>query len=108
MILIHCVSSVNSAKDFLSALKFLRVTGGIEETTFFMNLIDKPLANAGAGQQSDDVKLAKQLFQSLTGDLTLRRRKDMAFVDLKLPPKKEYVHRITLRDDERARYDALL
>ncbi|KAI1651462.1 SNF2 family N-terminal domain-containing protein [Daldinia loculata] len=98
---------VNSPKDFLSALKFLRMTGGIEETTFFVNLIDKPLSNGGEGGKSDKFKLAKQLFQSLTRDLCLRRRKDMKFVDLKLPPKTEYIHRIKFRDDERVRYDAL-
>ena len=35
-------------------------------------------------------------------------RKDMKFVDLKLPPKTEYIHRIKFRDDEKKRYDALL
>lgn len=84
------------------------MTGGIEETTFFVNLIDKPLSNGGEGGKSDKFKLAKQLFQSLTRDLCLRRRKDMKFVDLKLPPKTEYIHRIKFRDDERVRYDALL
>ena len=41
-------------------------------------------------------------------DLCLRRKKDMKFVDLKLPAKTEYIHRITFRDDERKKYDALL
>jgi SWI/SNF-related matrix-associated actin-dependent regulator of chromatin subfamily A3 len=41
-------------------------------------------------------------------DLCLRRRKDMKFVDLKLPAKKEYVHRIAFRKDEKRKYDALL
>ncbi|KAI8963341.1 SNF2 family N-terminal domain-containing protein [Daldinia sp. FL1419] len=99
---------VNSPKDFLSALKFLGVTGGIEETTFFVNLIDKPLSSGEGGENGDAFKLAKQLFQSLTRDLCLRRRKDMKFVDLKLPAKTEYIHRIKFRDDEKKRYDALL
>ncbi|KAI1482385.1 SNF2 family N-terminal domain-containing protein [Daldinia eschscholtzii] len=98
---------VNSPKDFLSALKFLRMTGGIEETTFFVNLIDKPLSNGEEGGKGAEFQLAKQLFQSLTRDLCLRRRKDMKFVDLKLPPKTEYIHRIKFRDDEKKRYDAL-
>ena len=41
-------------------------------------------------------------------DLCLRRKKDMAFVDLKLPPKTEYIHRITFWPDEKKKYDALL
>jgi SWI/SNF-related matrix-associated actin-dependent regulator of chromatin subfamily A3 len=32
----------------------------------------------------------------------------MKFVDLKLPAKKEYVHRIPFRKDEKRKYDALL
>ncbi|KAI0838894.1 SNF2 family N-terminal domain-containing protein [Hypoxylon sp. FL0890] len=99
---------VNSPKDFLSALKFLGVTGGIEETAFFVRLIDKPLSYGQAGTQNDEYKLAVQLFQSLTNDLCLRRRKDMKFVDLKLPAKTEYIHRIKFREDERVRYNALL
>ncbi|KAI1807585.1 SNF2 family N-terminal domain-containing protein [Daldinia bambusicola] len=98
---------VNSPKDFLSALKFLGMTGGIEETTFFVSMIDKPLSSGIEGGENE-FKLAQRLFQSLTRDLCLRRRKDMKFVDLKLPPKTEYIHRIKFRDDERQRYDALL
>ncbi|KAI1470954.1 SNF2 family N-terminal domain-containing protein [Daldinia caldariorum] len=98
---------VNSPKDFLSALKFLRMTGGIEETTFFVNMIDKPLSSGTEGGENE-FKLAKQLFQSLTRDLCLRRRKNMKFVDLKLPAKTEYIHRIKFRNDEKQRYDALL
>lgn len=32
----------------------------------------------------------------------------MKFVDLKLPEKKEFVHRITFRADEKKKYDTLL
>lgn len=38
----------------------------------------------------------------------MRRRKDMKFVDLKLPPKTEYIHRITFWPDEKKKYEALL
>ncbi|KAI1136949.1 SNF2 family N-terminal domain-containing protein [Hypoxylon sp. FL0543] len=98
---------VNSPKDFLSVLKFLQVTGGIEETAFFVRLIDKPLSSGQSGGQSEEHRLAAQLFQSITHDLCLRRRKDMKFVDLKLPAKTEYIHRIKFREDEKIRYNAL-
>ncbi|KAI1383120.1 SNF2 family N-terminal domain-containing protein [Hypoxylon trugodes] len=98
---------VNSTKDFLSVLKFLRITGGIEEPAIFLRLIDKPLSNGVAGANNNDYALASQLFQSLTRDLCLRRRKDMSFVDLKLPTKTEYIHRIKFRGGEKIRYDAL-
>jgi SWI/SNF-related matrix-associated actin-dependent regulator of chromatin subfamily A3 len=32
----------------------------------------------------------------------------MNFVDLKLPPKTEYIHRITFWADEKKKYEALL
>lgn len=51
---------------------------------------------------------AELLLQSVMQDLCLRRKKDMKFVDLKLPPKTEYIHRITFRSDEKNKYDALL
>ncbi|OTA75280.1 hypothetical protein M434DRAFT_402689 [Hypoxylon sp. CO27-5] len=98
---------VNSPKDFLSALKFLGMTGGIEQTAIFVRLIDKPLSNGQAGYQDDKYRLAAQLFRSLTQDLCLRRRKDMQFVNLKLPTKTEYIHRIKFREDEKVKYDAL-
>jgi SWI/SNF-related matrix-associated actin-dependent regulator of chromatin subfamily A3 len=41
-------------------------------------------------------------------DVCLRRRKDMKFVDLKLPAKTEYIHRITFWADEKKKYEALL
>lgn len=41
-------------------------------------------------------------------DLCLRRKKDMKFIDLKLPEKKEFVHRISFKPEEKRKYDALL
>ncbi|KAI1459303.1 SNF2 family N-terminal domain-containing protein [Annulohypoxylon moriforme] len=99
---------VNSTKDFLSVLKFLQVTGGIEEARLFIQLIDKPLTNGSRGPDDRKYKLASKLFQLLTTDLCLRRRKDMKFVDLKLPPKTEYIHRIKFREDEKNKYSTML
>ncbi|XXG98117.1 hypothetical protein Hte_004437 [Hypoxylon texense] len=98
---------INSPKDFLSALMFLRMTGGIEEPGIFLRIIDKPL-NLKGDNGTIDFKVAKQLFQSLTTELCLRRRKDMKFIDLKLPAKTEYVHRIKFTNEEKRKYDALL
>ncbi|KAI0160917.1 SNF2 family N-terminal domain-containing protein [Hypoxylon sp. FL1284] len=99
---------INSPQDFLSALQFLRITGGIEQPGIFLRIVDKPLQSGRAGDESTECKLAKKLFQSLTRDLSLRRRKDMKFVDLKLPAKTEYIHRIKFTDEEQRQYDALL
>lgn len=41
-------------------------------------------------------------------DLCIRRKKDMKFVDLKLPEKTEQTIRIAFWPDEQKKYDALL
>jgi len=93
-------TSVNNIKDLHSLLKFLRITGGLEQPDIFNTVIARPL---GFGEAS-----AEALLQSLMQDLCLRRRKDMKFVDLKLPAKTEYIHRITFWPDEKKKYEALL
>ena len=55
-----------------------------------------------------DIPGAHGLLQTLVQDICLRRRKDMKFVDLKIPPKTEYMHKITFRADEKVKYNALL
>jgi SWI/SNF-related matrix-associated actin-dependent regulator of chromatin subfamily A3 len=81
-------------------IRFLRITGGIELTEVFNRVITRRLGTSGG--------LAETLVQRLMRDICLRRRKDMKFVDLKLPEKKEFVHRITFRADEKRKYDTLL
>lgn len=91
---------INNIKDLHSLLKFLRITGGIEQAEIFNTVITRPLANGDPR--------AENLLQALMKDLCLRRRKDMKFVDLKLPTKTEYIHRITFWPDEKKKYEALL
>lgn len=61
---------VNHIKDLHSMVKFLRLTGGIEDLQVFNTVIDRPLTQ-GYHQ-------AEVLLQSLMQDICLRRRKDMA------------------------------
>ncbi|KAH8889732.1 hypothetical protein GQ53DRAFT_747953 [Thozetella sp. PMI_491] len=91
---------INSIRDLLSVLKFLRITGGIEQPEIFQAAITRPLAS---GERT-----AEMLVQSLMADLCLRRKKSLKFIDLNLPPKTEYIHRITFWPDEQTKYDALL
>ena len=91
---------MNSVKDLQSLVKFLHITGGIEQPEVFDLKITRNLASGN--------KDAEALLQSLMHDICLRRRKDMKFVDLKLPAKTEYLHRITFRPDEKRKYDALM
>lgn len=90
---------VNSIKDLYSMLKFLRISGGLERLDIFNAVLTRPLAN---GDEN-----AERLLQTLMEAMVLRRKKDMSFVDLKLPEKTEYIHRIDFREDEQEKYDAL-
>ncbi|KAH7328114.1 SNF2 family N-terminal domain-containing protein [Stachybotrys elegans] len=91
---------INSVKDLHSLIKFLHITGGIELPEVFNNKITRQLAE---GDQRAEI-----LLQALMQDICLRRKKDMQFVDLKLPEKKEYIHRIAFKPQEKRKYDALL
>ncbi|KAK0620314.1 RAD5-like protein [Immersiella caudata] len=91
---------VNNIKDVHSLLKFLHIAGGIEQLEVFNAVITRPLASGD--------RMSEALLQSLMTDLCLRRKKDMKFIDLKLPAKAEYIHRIAFWPDERKKYDALL
>ncbi|KAK2624421.1 hypothetical protein QTJ16_006371 [Diplocarpon rosae] len=90
---------VNTIKDLYSMLKFLGITGGLERMELFNAVLTRPLS---LGDPNADL-----ILHSIMRTLCLRRKKDMAFVDLKLPELSEYVHRIPFRADEREKYDAL-
>lgn len=90
---------VNSVKDLYSMLKFLRITGGLEKAELFNSILTRPLSH---GDPQADLVL-----QSIMRTLCLRRRKDMKFIDLRLPELTEYVHRISFRAEEREKYKAL-
>lgn len=90
---------VNSVKDLHSLVRFLHLTGGIEQAEIFNTNVTRELA-AGDGT-------GEAILQALVQDICLRRKKDMNFVDLKLP-EKEYLHRITFHPSEKQKYDALL
>ncbi|KAE8448579.1 hypothetical protein EG329_009004 [Mollisiaceae sp. DMI_Dod_QoI] len=90
---------VNSIKDLYSMLKFIGITGGLEQLDIFNAVLARPLAHADPN--------ADLILQSIMKTMCLRRKKDMKFVDLKLPELSEYVHRITFRKDEKEKYEAL-
>lgn len=91
---------VNNIKDLYSMVKFLGLVGGIQDPEVFNTVIARPLEFGD--------RRAETLLQSLMTDICLRRKKDMKFVDLKLPLKSEYVHRISFYPEEKKKYDALL
>ncbi|KAK3678603.1 hypothetical protein LTR78_001901 [Recurvomyces mirabilis] len=90
---------VNSLKDLYSALRFLGVTGGLEQLPVWNSVLTRPLKS---GDPS-----AVYLLQAIMKALTLRRRKDMAFIDLRLPQLEEFMHPVRFTPKERERYSAL-
>lgn len=72
---------------------------GLERLELFNAVLTRPL---NFGDRNAEV-----ILQSIMRTMCLRRKKDMKFVDLKLPELSEYVHRIAFRKDEREKYEAL-
>ncbi|KAI4745354.1 SNF2 family DNA-dependent ATPase domain-containing protein [Aureobasidium sp. EXF-12298] len=90
---------INSLKDLYSLLRFIGITGGLEKLEVFNSVLVRPVKN------NDSSAIA--LLQAIMSSFTLRRRKEMKFVDLKLPELSEFVHRIEFADKEKERYAAL-
>lgn len=90
---------INNLKDLYSLVKFIGMTGGLQRLEIFNSVLIRPLK---AGAQD-----ATLLLQALMGTICLRRRKDMKFIDLRLPELSEYVHRIKFFPQEKEKYDAL-
>ncbi|KAI0521262.1 SNF2 family N-terminal domain-containing protein [Xylaria bambusicola] len=103
---------VNNTTDFWSALLFLKISGGIQEKSIFNSRIARPLEGI-VKDKNNTVRLkirgeAQALFQALVQDLCLRRKKDMAFINLRMPEKSEYVHRVRFTKLEQLRYEEIL
>ncbi|EME49117.1 hypothetical protein DOTSEDRAFT_67996 [Dothistroma septosporum NZE10] len=90
---------VNSLADLYSLLRFVGVSGGLDRLEMFNRVLVRPIKN---GDES-----ATSLLKAIMKAFTLRRRKDMKFIDLKLPKLEEFVHRIDFTEKEKERYDAL-
>ena len=90
---------INTLKDLYSLVKFLRLSGGLEQYDIFNSVLIRPLK---AGSQD-----ATLLLQALMGTICLRRKKEMKFVDLRLPALSEYVHRVEFLPHEKEKYEAL-
>ncbi|KAB8264041.1 SNF2 family N-terminal domain-containing protein [Aspergillus pseudonomiae] len=88
---------VNSLKDLYSQIRFLRLSGGLEDMTVFTSVLIRPL-------MSEDPN-ARLLLQALMSTICLRRRKDMEFVNLRLPPLTSRVLRIKFHTHEQEKYD---
>jgi SWI/SNF-related matrix-associated actin-dependent regulator of chromatin subfamily A3 len=90
---------INSLKDLYSIVKFLRLSGGLDRYDLFHSALIRPVA---AGSSS-----GSRLLRVLMQDISLRRKKDMKFVDLRLPELTEYIHKIDFLPHEMEKYEAL-
>jgi len=89
---------INYLRDLYAHLRFIGITGGLEQLEVFNSVLVRPLKNGSVD--------ATFLLQAIMAAFTLRRRKEMAFIDLKLPKIEEYKYAVTFTDEEKSRYDA--
>ena len=90
---------INNLKDLYSLIRFLRLTGGLERLAIFNGALIRPL--------KEGHEWASKLLQALMSTICLRRRKEMKFIDLKLPELSEYVHRVEFLPHEKEKYEAV-
>lgn len=88
---------INSLKDLYSQVRFLKLTGGLEDMAVFNSVLIRPLANDDPG--------ARLILQALMATICLRRRKDMDFVNLRLPPLTSRVLRVKFHPYEQEKYN---
>ncbi|USP79733.1 Putative SWI/SNF-related matrix-associated actin-dependent regulator of chromatin subfamily A member 3-like 1 [Curvularia clavata] len=90
---------INNLKDLYSQVRFLRLSGGLDSFEVFHSAIMRPVMQGDArGQKS---------LQMLMSDICLRRKKEMGFIDLRLPQLYEYVHKVKLHAHEQEKYNVL-
>jgi SWI/SNF-related matrix-associated actin-dependent regulator of chromatin subfamily A3 len=89
---------VNSLRDLYTLLRFVGITGGLEQLEVFNSVLVRPLKSGSVD--------ATFLLQAIMAAFTLRCRKEMSFIDLSLPKIEEYKHAVTFTDKEKARYEA--
>ncbi|KAJ4301139.1 hypothetical protein N0V90_003229 [Kalmusia sp. IMI 367209] len=89
---------INNLKDLFSLVRFLRLSGGLDSLEIFNGAIMRPVLQGDArGNRS---------LQMLMAGICLCRKKEMSFIDLRLPELAEYVHKVTLLPHEQEKYDA--
>lgn len=88
---------INALRDLYSQVRFLRLTGGLEDLGVFNSVLIRPLMS-----ENPDSRL---LLQALMSTICLRRRKDMSFVNLRLPPFTSRVLRIKFHPHEKEKYE---
>lgn len=89
---------INTLKDLYSQIRFLNLSGGLENLGIFNSVLIRPL--------NSEQPEARLLLEALMGTICLRRRKDMDFINIKLPKMTSRVMHIKFNDHEREKYSA--
>lgn len=89
---------VNNLKDLYSLVKFIGLTGGLQQQDVFSSVLIRPLNQGDAD--------AAILLKALMSTICLRRMKDMKFVDLRLPELSSHKYSIAFLPHEREKYEA--
>ncbi|KAJ5507433.1 hypothetical protein N7527_009576 [Penicillium freii] len=89
---------INTLKDLYAQVRFLKFSGGLEDLRIFNSALIRPLT---AGEPE-----ARLLLEALMGTICLRRRKDMGFINLKLPEMTSRIIRIKFNAHEQEKYSA--
>ncbi|KAJ5836819.1 Zinc finger RING-type [Penicillium robsamsonii] len=89
---------INTLKDLYAQIRFLKFSGGLEDLGIFNSVLIRPLT---AGEPD-----ARLLLEALMGTICLRRRKDMGFINLKLPEMTSRIIRIKFNAHEQEKYNA--
>lgn len=89
---------INNLKDLQSHVKFIRLSGGLEQPEIFSSTLIRPLKQ-GASE-------ARIILQALMSTICLRRMKDMKFIDLRLPELSSHKYTVAFRPHEREKYEA--
>ncbi|KAK4864322.1 hypothetical protein LT330_009849 [Penicillium expansum] len=89
---------INTLKDLYAQIRFLKFSGGLEDLRIFNSVLIRPLT---AGEPE-----ARLLLEALMGTICLRRRKDMGFINLKLPEMTSRIIRIKFNAHEQEKYSA--
>jgi SWI/SNF-related matrix-associated actin-dependent regulator of chromatin subfamily A3 len=88
---------INSLRDLYSQIRFLRLSGGLEDLAMFNAVLIRPLSYGDP--------TGTYILQKMMAAICLRRRKDMSFVNLRLPPLQSHVLRVKFHPHEQEKYD---
>jgi SWI/SNF-related matrix-associated actin-dependent regulator of chromatin subfamily A3 len=90
---------INTLKDLYSQIRFLKLSGGLDDFSVFNSVLIRPLMSG--------MPEARLLLEALMATVCLRRTKTMKFVDIRLPEMTSRILRVKFHPHEQEKYGAL-